>query len=312
MFLLAPSPRRRRLNFSQLAMLLMASLFITSIVQAQGLVLRNSSHNISQLEIGDDLFVRLPLMLPTAPLELHVLDEAGQSVAALAPLVIPTNPVEPVPLWLRTGVVGCDVPGAQDVLDYHFRDFQEASAHLVGRTFTVELRYATGAPVFSVPLPIKARPTSGSGSLYFSDSSGCPRTIFDDRETVYLSGFRSYFPHGAMVYMVDPEQSTDSNGNIIEVRPSHLFTPQVISSTIANGDWTQMLWPASLVVAGDYGAIVGSAQGRSGYALYPADGGVGALGATEYDETNVHGITILELECVDCDPINWKWGFDSP
>ena len=312
MFLLAPVARRPRLNLSKLAVLLMASLFITSIAHAQGLVLSNGSHDISELKLGDDLFVRLPLMLPTAPLELHVLDEGGQSVAALAPLVVPANPVEPIPLWLRTGVVGCDIPGAQDVLDYHFRDFQQASAHLAGRTFTVELRYATGAPVLSVPLPIKARPTSGPGTLYFSNASGCPRTIFDDSEPIYLSGFRSYFPHGAMVFLVDPEQSTDANGDVIEMRPSHSFTPQVISSTIANGDWTHMLWPAPLVVAGEYGAIVGSAQGRSGYALSQTDAGVGALEATEYDEYNVHGITILEVECLDCDPVNWKWGLDSP
>ncbi|MEM8996600.1 MAG: hypothetical protein AAGF23_17580 [Acidobacteriota bacterium] len=292
---------------------LLAQTLTASAARAQGgLALLDGAHAISELEIGDDLFVRLPLMLPTAPLELHVLDEAGQSVAALAPLAVPADPLEPVPLWLRTGVVGCDVPSAQDVSDYHFRDFQQAAAHLAGRTFSVELRFASGAPIQGVPLPIKARPNSGRGTLYFSDASGCPRTVFSGSESVYLSGYRSYFPHGATVFLVDPQQPTDASGQVLELRPGYLFTPQVISSSVATGDWTHRVWSGPSTLSGAYGAIVGGAGGRSGYALGSADGGVGALEDTYYEETNVHGITILDVECADCDPIHWKWGFNSP
>ncbi|MEM1179942.1 MAG: hypothetical protein AAGM22_16495 [Acidobacteriota bacterium] len=294
----APAPSHRPLA---LFLLLIAVLISTAVAHSQTLPLSNGRAPITALEIGDDLLVLLPHALPAVPLELRLLDEAQQTVASVFPVAVPLDRSIPVPLWIRSGVVGCDSPNQQSPLNFRFRDFQEATAHLKNRTFTVELRTELGQIYGTASVPFATDPAD-DGQLYFSDASGCPRFVFEETEPVYLSGYRADYRDGIALFLVDPDNDTTASREILEVRPFHQTTPHLIFGTLVSDSWTHLAWPAATSVPGHYGAIVGSALNRNDFSLRSEDRGVGALDDLTADGRTVHGMTIQEEECPDCDP----------
>ncbi|MEO1086540.1 MAG: hypothetical protein AAFY88_20090, partial [Acidobacteriota bacterium] len=214
---------------------------------------------------------------------------------------VPAARSTPVPLWLRSGVVGCD-DLLQILAEFEYQDFPAATAALDGRTFTAELRYAsTGAVIASADVPLQAFAPGSDGVLYFSDASGCPRSVFENSENVYISGYTTAIENGVALFLVDPDNATTASQQIVEQRPQYQASPQLVSG-VGQGAWTHLLWHGTLTTEGDYGAVVGTAKNRTDFVLKVDDKGVGALDGPLADGKHVHGMTIQEDECPDCDP----------
>ncbi|MEO1085347.1 MAG: hypothetical protein AAFY88_14000, partial [Acidobacteriota bacterium] len=78
-----PSPRRHPVFYALVALLLGLA---ASAAQGQDLRLSNGLEEVSSLSIGDDLFVHLPMLVPTADMELFLLDELRRTVSVQAPV----------------------------------------------------------------------------------------------------------------------------------------------------------------------------------------------------------------------------------
>lgn len=119
-----------------------------------------------------------------------LLDEVGAVVADSVGTTDHAGFLPPVPLWKKSGVMGCDPPpeggGLPPAPDgYQSSTFEEAALALSGRVFVVALiDLDTGAWADTVNIALEE---SSDPIYFFSDSRGCPRDQFNEGEKIYLS-----------------------------------------------------------------------------------------------------------------------------
>lgn len=138
-----------------------------------------------QLLVGADLHVALRGAAAHTGYELRLIDADGDVVATGFATADAAGNLEPLLLWPRTGVAGCDcgIP-APDKDEHTFADYEEAEAKLAGEDLEVQALSLAGVEVARVTLPILA---ASREIVYFSDVAGCPRTYFAPLEPLYLS-----------------------------------------------------------------------------------------------------------------------------
>lgn len=139
----------------------------------------------SQLTVGDDLYVSLAGVDPSAVYGLRLLGSDGEAVAALSARTDAFGNLAPQLLWARSGVVGCDCGAPEANPSQHvFANYAEAEEELSGKGFEVQVMAASGVEVARLALPVVA---AAKEIAYFADADGCPRSFAKASEALYLA-----------------------------------------------------------------------------------------------------------------------------
>lgn len=258
------------------------------------LTLSDGESTISKLPVGDDLYVSVSETAPFTVMKIFLLDGKDNTVASLSKTSDAEGTVDSSLLWSRTGVVGCDSSSDINVLEFRFRDFEQADTLLRHRDF----RVVVVQPDDSVLAEERTTVVENVGPKYFfSDQAGCPRKVYEHDEDVYFSALRSN-PGllNTAIYLVDGSDPLSADGVINEVRPEYKTSPQVLSSFFGHGDWTTPLWSGSETRAGGYGAIIGFVGGEPGYNWTDEHRAIGLL-LDGLVGRGPHGITIKTWTC---------------
>lgn len=149
------------------------------------LLLSNGVEPVTQLVIGDDLFLGLSGATPGAAYLLVLADEADEVVASATVIADAAGSVAPTLVWMRSGVVGCDPEADPDPLAYRFASFEQAEQILADREFhaaAVESSSSLEAVSSELDLVVDA----DDPRFFLADGSGCPRWSMSEEESVYL------------------------------------------------------------------------------------------------------------------------------
>jgi hypothetical protein len=146
-------------------------------------VLSNGRLPVSQLPVGDDLWVGLSGADPGVTYDFRLSATDGTLITGTYAAADAAGNLAPTLLWSRTGVVGCDCELGADPAAYRFKDFQQAESFLSGRSAVLQVLSHSGVQLAQVNLPLMVARREIS---YFSDADGCPRRIFKPGEKIYL------------------------------------------------------------------------------------------------------------------------------
>ncbi len=166
------------------ALILSLAFAATAAAQPPRIVFSNGERPLARLPIGDSLMAGLIGAAPGVRYRLVLTDGHGKLVAATTGKADAAGRLGPLPLWLHSGVVGCDVCAAAEVRPHRYLSFAAAAAALDGHDFLVSALGPAGGLVGSRILPLFA---SGEERPYFADADGCPRFTFAALEPVYLA-----------------------------------------------------------------------------------------------------------------------------
>ena len=148
------------------------------------IALTNGNLPISQLLIGDDLFVTLSEAAPATTYEVQLLAPDGLQIAAEQVTTDAAGVSPPLLLWSRTGVIGCQLCLAADPSIYLFETHGDAAQVLAGQTLTIDVLGPNRNSVASAALTVNGLARE---LVYFSNAAGCPRQGFNAGEQVYLT-----------------------------------------------------------------------------------------------------------------------------
>lgn len=161
------------------------------------------------LVVGRDLRVGLSGARPEHLYRFIVLDEAGGRVAERVARTDAAGVLEPVEVWDRTGIVGCNSP-PKSWHEYPFANYAQATAALGGRTFElVVVDPQIRPPVVSLPLGIQE---PEEAIYYWSDDKGNTKCLFETAEPVYLTVFHGHleaWDANSRVFMLEAPPSKD-------------------------------------------------------------------------------------------------------
>lgn len=273
---------------------------------APTLKLSNGEVRSTRHVAGDDLYVEVLSALPSKPVELRLVDgfsgglganppqDMGFEVASFNVTTDTVGHLDPTLLWFRSGVVGCDDHSRVDPLELRFESFDQAELFLPAARLQVLLLDIAGdvLALVGVPVDIPHHQTR----YFFSNSQGCPRSVFDEDENIYLSARQAYpGTLNTALFFVDTDHPLTEAGEIDERRALYAQVPQVLSANEGAGEWTTLMWPAQDTVPGLYGGLVRLFSGWTGYTLEDTDFSVGAF----FDDGSrgLHGIRVREWEC---------------
>lgn len=139
------------------------------------------------LVIGRDLRVGLTDGMPKQRYQFIVYDEGGDAIAHAIASTNGVGTIEPVEVWNRTGVDGCNKPTLNPG-DLNFVNVAQASAALHGRTFKLAVvEPQTHQTILSIPIRLEE---PSEATYYWSDAKGRAKCFFFADEPVYLSVFK--------------------------------------------------------------------------------------------------------------------------
>ncbi len=188
-----------------------------------------------KLSIGDDLTIAWSSAAPGGLFEISLVDEAGTVLAYQLVAADERGVVMPTHVWGRTGIVGCDGTSLAQPEAYTYRDFQDASTFLVGRTFRLEVTRDGFVTLTRAVTLVKAE----RELFFFSDVEGCPRSCFELDETVYVTGLNVAKLGWAARFFVVSSPAPAVGDPLIDLRVD-LDEPQRLPS----GDFTAVVGPA--------------------------------------------------------------------
>lgn len=213
-------------------------------------LLSNGVMPLTQLLVGDDLWVELSQGTPSLNYRLNLSGPGGLPLASELVLTDAAGHVPPTLLWARTGVAGCDPCVVADPTLFIFEDFEQAELALGGLTLQLEVALMDGTAVAIAAIPVLAPPRP---ILYFSDQSGCPRKVFAAGEQIYLSQVHgSPDDRGARLFLVGASPGWAIGDPITDVRA----TPQTLAPA---GGGKLATWPVAGIAtlpAGDYQGLL--------------------------------------------------------
>ena len=178
---------------------------------------------VTELTIGDDLFVVLDSATANSTYTVSLSDVTGTPIASITVSTDVTGGSDPVPLWKRRDmIVGCDPGASPNPSAYSYTWDSEANTALDGSSFLVDVKDPAGMTVLSHVLSAVA--DTVTPRTYASDSLGCPRYVFFDTETAYgtvinLNQPTTLTPSSLVLWLVD---QVDPNGDpISDARQSY-------------------------------------------------------------------------------------------
>lgn len=233
--------RRRGMRWVLALGLLCLWLVWPSGVKADTVVTLGETDGVT-MPVGDALFVQWPGAPLNTPFRLQLVDEASgivierqavadidgiadiEGVADIDGVADIEGVVGGVPFW-NSGIVGCGADANVDVEMYQFARFEDAEAVLLERTFELRALKMNSDGVLAT-----AKVTFGEIASFFfvSDASGCPRSVFDADETMFLSAFNmNSESNSVQVFIVADLQVVPPVGmQIEEVREMFQEEPQ--------------------------------------------------------------------------------------
>lgn len=138
------------------------------------------------LIIGRDLKVGLSHAVPGRRYQFIVYDEGGDGIAYAMASADKAGTIDPIEVWNRTGVDGCNKP-VKHPSDIHFNNVAQAGAALNGRTFQLAVvDPQTHRTIRSTPIRLEE---TSDAVYYWSDAKGKAKCFFYAGEPVYLSVF---------------------------------------------------------------------------------------------------------------------------
>lgn len=149
-----------------------------------GIELTNGTQQISQLPVGDDLFVGLRGASPSTNYDFRLSSADGLLITGAYATADAAGNVAPKRVWSRTGVVGCDCAAGADPLSFRFADYSQAEHFLAGQELTLQILTLDGVEVARQEIPVLALMRE---ITYFSNAAGCPRKVFRVGESVHVS-----------------------------------------------------------------------------------------------------------------------------
>ncbi len=241
-----------RTSHSGSILVLILALVVAAVTPAAALEVSLVTKDVT-LTIGDILFVTRDGLAPDRLYRAVVADEAGIAVANVEVKPDPDGILGPVPVWIGTGVVGCDHGADPAPGEYRFARFEEAEDTLKGRTFDLTLLDdATQASVARIPLRLVA---AEQNLLFFSDAEGCPRSLYSPEEPVFMTGIRAVFDM-SWLFVIEAGEEPLEVGDPLddvreapqEIRPgSSYFTEQVAGALVAGKVYDGALEPGEAV-----------------------------------------------------------------
>ncbi|MEO1083829.1 MAG: hypothetical protein AAFY88_06270, partial [Acidobacteriota bacterium] len=224
-----------------------------TLAQVPEIVPSDGSRTIQQLEIGNDLYVTLEGVQPNRDYRLMLVDEAHAKVVEEVRQSDAAGRVSPgeIPLWQRTGIVGCDLESPADPSSFLYRDLGQADAMLGGRGWTIEAReLGTDQLVTSFPLTLTTHRTRAI--FFFTDATGCPRNQITDRDSLFLyaEGVRPDV-RDAQVVLIGGGFPPSVGDPLTDARSTG---PQGIDLEPGQGTFFELLWSKPAV--GRYGGVV--------------------------------------------------------
>lgn len=225
------------------AVLLSMATFGAAAASAIDFELQNGSgKSITEMEIGDDLFLHVSNVLPAEEGTYTVtLRHVGHNDIRAMDVVVGAN-ASTVLLWENTGV-GCDPCEDPDPEAHIFEKFEDASAHLAGGTLFVDIVDFLNQPAASFNLPVVA--LGQQMHTFVGNAYDCPvmrnRAAGEDLRLVVQN------PAARMtemrVFIVNSLQA-NSDGSIplIDARGTSYLNGQVI--TPGTSDFSEALWIA--------------------------------------------------------------------
>ncbi len=225
-------------RFGSCSVLMLFSIALAISAPAAALEVAPVNQDVT-LTIGDDLFVTRDGLAPDRLYRAVVTDEPGFVVADVAIKPDPDGALGSAPVWIRTGVVGCDKGVEPAPGEYRFARFEEAEDNLKDRIFDLTvLDDATQASVARITLRLVA---AEKNLFFFSDPDGCPRIRYRADEPVFLTGSRVVLDRFWMFLIEAGEKPLevgdpldDVRGGAQEILPmSSYFTEQVLAALTA-------------------------------------------------------------------------------
>ena len=209
------------------------------------LVLSNGSETVTTLEVGRSLSAQVTGLPAGEEVEITVRDDLDWPVVSAAAVANAAGAAEVPNLWESTGIVGCDCDVVATAA-YTFRRAEAALRTLVGEGFEVVVTDSTGTEVAATGLTLVA---PSSPIAFPADATGCPRTLLQDAESLYLLVLG-----GSAGTLTDATVAPGGDGPIVEVRQNQPEGPTFLLGGTSPELW--LLWPGPQTNPGGYRVFV--------------------------------------------------------
>ncbi|MEO1365973.1 MAG: hypothetical protein AAFX50_02265, partial [Acidobacteriota bacterium] len=233
----------------------LASAPATAAAQTPEIVPSDGARTVQQLEVGNDLYIALEGMQPHRDYRVLLLDEGLTTVAEETLRSDGDGRARPgdIPLWQRSGIVGCDLSSPADPASFRYRDLGQADAVLGGRTWTLEA-HELGTQQTVTSLPISLTSARTRAVYFFTDAAGCPRNEIYDVEALYLyaEGIRPE-ARDAQVVLVGGGGRPGVGDPLVDARGAGVG-PQGIDLEPGDGTFFELVWARPEV--GNYGGVI--------------------------------------------------------
>ncbi len=233
----APTP------ITLLAMLL--ALCLAPAVGASSIVTSDGHNTLSALPLGSDLHVGAAGLPAGSSITLQLVDWQGQTILQKPVTADSDGNVASVPLWLRTGIGGCDCKLLGD--GYPFRYPREAR-QILGLTVTVQLVAADGSLLAGQDLEIVH---SVQPLIFPADLKACPRQLLPSHETLLIV---SDGPTGAASVFVVEHRSSWTLG--MPFQDLRVGFPQGQPIAASPDGWNEILWQGAESQVGHYDILI--------------------------------------------------------
>ncbi|MCH9651949.1 MAG: hypothetical protein K0U98_27215 [Deltaproteobacteria bacterium] len=193
---------------------------------AGGIVVSLGEEAEISVPVGSHIYVQWQDAPVGKELTLDLVDELGQIVAKTEAVADIDGILSPELLWEWTGVAGCDPETVADIDGFRFHRFEMAEALLPSHVFEVRAYGTDGEMLESAEVKFESIGTIH----YFSDATGCLRTVYGPEETVLVAVYHLPEEIEKMSFFMIPEiqQPPFVGMPLLEVREEYKGEPQVL------------------------------------------------------------------------------------
>jgi hypothetical protein len=141
------------------------------------------------------------------------------------------------PLFAKGGVVGCDVGAVVDAEQARFVSYKDAEAALDSRILGIAVLDSRGQLLISRALSLQV---TTAPRFFTSDAVGCPREVFAEHETVFLTGMRTEAIETISLFLVADQENWSLGATLSEARVQ--YQGQAQTTPVAAEDFTSTVW----------------------------------------------------------------------